>query len=271
MNETERKIESLCNDKKEFDKYVYTPIEEAIIELEIRRKDKELERKVFEFLNGNIPESFLKKEKFVLARHLVTPNYEVSRFLIIADAMGLAPLFFEYLEDKLIFKNPWKYSLGKMPFYSGRAKNGSMKIKNFSIIDFDSSHGEKISSVTTKWGQSLVDFHHEFFNRRFPSFKDSIVDASDWYANNGGNPTEYYEKFLALFIRHGILFENFLLDETEIEFTKKIILTSIINISKKFGLKPLIVALESPEMENDNFWYCHPACTSEFVNKKLLS
>ena len=271
MNDTEKQIEFLCSNHEEFNKFVYTPIEEAIKELERRRKDKKLEKKVSEFLNGNIPEPFLKKEKFVLARHLITPNHEVSRFLFIADAMELDPLFFEYLDDKLIFKNPWKYSLGKIPFYGGRAKNESMKIKNVGIIDFDSSHGKKISSINTKWGQSLVDFHHEFFDNRFPKFKDSIFNASDWYSSNGGSPADYYEKFLALFIRHGVLFENFLLDQTELEFTKKIILSSIINVSNKFGLKPLIVALEPTDVENDDFWYCHPDCTSEFVNKKLLS
>jgi hypothetical protein len=267
----EKQIESLCNNKEEFDKFIYTPIEEAIEELEKRRKDKRLERKVAEFLEGNIPEPFIKKERFVLARHLITPNYEVSRFLFIADAFDFDPLFFEYLDDKLIYRNPWKYSLGKIPFYSGRAKNGSMKVKKVSIIDFDSSHGKKISSVTTKWGQSLAEFHHEFFNHRFPRFHDSIFNASDWYLSNGGKSAYYYEKFLALFIRHGILFENFLTDDTELEFTKNIILPAIINISARFGLKPIIVSLVPADVECDGFWYCHPSCTSEFVDKKLLS
>ena len=270
MTDTEKLIEKLCNNHEELNNFVYTPIEEAVKELEKRRKDKILEKKVLELLNGDVPDPFEKKEKFVLARHLVTPNYEVSRFLIIADVFEFEPLFFEYHDDKLVYKNPWKYSLGKMTFYSGKGKKGGMKTKNVDIIDFDSSHGKKISSINTKWGQSLVDFHHEYFFNRFPTFKDSVFNASDWYFKNGGNPEIYYERFLTLFVMHGIIFENFFLDEVEMEFTKKIILPAIINISAKLGLKPLIVALEPTDIEGDGFWLCHPECTSEFVNKKLL-
>lgn len=271
MTDIERQVEYLSSNHGEFDKFIYTSIEDAVKELERRRKDKKLEEKVCELLNGDIPAPFLEKEKFVLARHLITPNYEVSRFLIIADTLDFEPLFFEYHDDKLIYKNPWKYSLGRIPFYSGKGKKGGMKLRNVDVIDFDSSHGKKISSINTKWGQPLVDFHHEFFYSRFPNFQNSVYNGSDWYSNNGGSPISYYEKFLTLFIRHGILFENFFLDETELEFTKNIILPTIINISAKLGLKPLIVALEPTDIEGDGFWLCHPACTSEFVDKKLLN
>lgn len=271
MTDIEKQVEKICGNHEELNNFIYTPIDEAIKELEKRRKDEKLEKKIIELLGDNIPKPFQNKEKFVLARHLVTPNYEVSRFLTMADAFEFDPLFFEYNDDKLIYKNPWKYSLGKIRFYSGKGKKGGMKIDNVDVIDFNNSHGKKISSINTKWEQSLVDFHHEFFCNRFPKFKNSIFDASDWYSNNGGNPESFYEKFLTLFIRHGILFENFLLDETELEFTKKIILPAIINISSKLGLKPLIVALEPTDIEGDGFWLCHPACTSEFVDKKLLS
>jgi len=265
----EKQIEYLCNNKGEFAKFVYVSCEEAIAELNRRKIDKTLEKQVDDFLKGSIPEPLVEKEKFVLARHLITPNYEVSRFLIISDAMGFEPLFFEYLDDKLIYQNPWKYSLGKIPFYSGKDKNDSPKIKKISIIDFNNSHGKKISAANTNWGQSLVDFHHEFFNKRFPGFKKSIFDGSSWYSNNGESPIHFYERFFALFIRHGILFENFLLDETEYEFTQKVILPAIINISNRFNLKPLIVSLMPTEVEGEGFWLSHPACTYDFVNKKL--
>jgi hypothetical protein len=57
---------------------------------------------------------------------------------------------------------------------------------------------------------------------------------------------------------HGILFENFMLDDDEIEFTKKIVVPAFETIEKIFGVKPLIVALNPTEIEGSDFWNSYP-------------
>lgn len=248
----------LVDNKTLLEDFLYTSIPDALAEMNRRREDKVLVKHVEDYLDNTIPPHLAREAHAVLARHITTPNYELSRFLNVPDSTGLPPLFFEYLHDKLIYKNPFKYYLGKLLFYIGTGKKGGMKLESLAVIDFNSSHGKPISEVSTLWGEPLVDFHHGMFLARYPQFKDHIYDASDWYAVQGKVPANYYKKFLALFICHGILFENFLTDAKEIDFTRQIVLPAFAEVWKEFGLKPLVVALEPTHIEEDVFWYSHP-------------
>lgn len=254
-------IESVINNRQKFNELLYTPIDEAIAELKKRSKDDSI-KSPFE-----IPSAFKNGLKAVLHRQLVTPNYEVLRFVSIADGMELDPVFFEYTADKFVTENDWKYKLGCQSFYFGQGKKGGIKVKDCKVIDFNKSNGKKISEVKTLWGQPLIDFHHELFLNRFPYLKDNIFDGSEWYKKNGGNAKEYYKPFLSFFIKHGILFENFLLDYKELAFTKEVFLPAFLEIQKETGLKPLVVALEPTETEEDVFWLSHPPHFIEDVEK----
>lgn len=261
-------IDALIADRKKFAEFLYTSMDEALAELKKRSKDRELDKKVIEFLRGDIPKPLLEGAKLVLARHLVTPNFEITRFINIANAVDIEPLFFEYHDDKLIYKNPWKYHLGKLKFFQGAGKGGGMKTESREIINFDTWHGKKISTVKTLWGQSLVDFHHQVFLKRHPGLEKSLFDGSSWYDANGVEPKEFYKRFLALFIKNGILFENFLLDYKEIDFTRKIILPAFFDVMLEFNLKPLIVALEPTEIEGNDFWLFHPWSNETHVRQQ---
>lgn len=260
----------LVEDRKAFDECIYTPPEEAIAELLRRRADTELERKVAAFLHEDVPLPLRKGPHAVAFRQVTTSNYEIRRFFSIIDSIDeLEPLFFEYLEDKFTSNNEWKHALGKLFFYAGKGKKGGSKIESFNVIDFNQFNGKKISEVRTLWGQSLVDFHHEFFNARYREADAAFFDASAWFKHHGPSALEYYKSFLALFVRHGILFENFMIDQKEIAFTREIFLPAFIAVSEELGLKPLIVNLEPTEIEGDRFWMCHPVEDKEFVLAKL--
>lgn len=269
----EKQIEGLVSDREKFNAFVYMPVDEAIKELE-KRQAENFESKIEKYLPIGTPE-ILKKKKFaVMFRQLVTPNYESRRFIHLIDALdNFTPMFFEYSEDKYTDNNEWKYYLGKMLFYSGKGKNGGEKISNMNIIDFNTSRGKKINAVKTIWGQNLVDFHHEFFRETYINKNKEIVlfDASEWFSKSGGSAKEYYKNFLALFVSHGILFENFMIDVKELEFTKNIFLPAFIKVLNETGKKPLIVALEPTKIESSLFWMCHPSDTKEFVNSKINS
>jgi hypothetical protein len=250
--------ETLVRDKNLFNSFVYTSLDDAVNALMKRRTDSELMKRVESFLGPTLPSQFQTDPRLVLARHLVTPDHEIIRFLNVSDVIHIPPLFFEYLGDKLVFKNPAKYRLARLSFYKGIGKKGGVKRDERSIIDFDEAHGKPISSVKTTDNRSLVDVHHQLFLRRFPGYEDALFDGTTWYAENGGTPLRYYPKFIALFLCHGILFENFFLDRKELEFTKDIFLPAFIEVFKKFGVKPLIVALEPTQLEGDDFWLDHP-------------
>lgn len=259
-------IEALINDRKAFNALVYTELPDALAELEKRRADAAFRGKVDDLLGGGAPPEFGSKPKAVLARHVITPNHEVIRFLNIPDSTGMEPLFFEYHKDKLIYKNPGKYRLAKLLFHAGFGKKGGAKTEQAAIIHLDASHGKEIASVSTHMGQSLVEFHHNLFLSKFPAFMEGLFDGSAWYAQNGGTPQAYYPRFLGLFLVNGILFENFLLDQKEILFTKEIFLPAFLEVERRTGKKPLIVALEPTEIEGDEFWLSYPHTFKETLD-----
>ncbi|MEO5646122.1 MAG: hypothetical protein ABIQ91_01460 [Candidatus Paceibacterota bacterium] len=261
--------EQLMADRKLFDKTIYTSLEQARKELKARSKDEVLERTVRAMIPG-LPEPFAEGTRAVIFRQLVTPNYEIRRFFSIVDAVDdIQPLFWEYYDDKFTSNNEWKHSLGKLAFYKGKGKKGGSKIDTVNIIDFNVSNGKKISEVKTLWGQSLVDFHHEFFDTRFRPGTGLYFDATKWFSQNGGTAKSYYKHFLALFVRDGILFENFMLDEKEYSFTKEVFLPAFLQVWHETGQKPLIVSLEPTDIEGDQFWICHPDEDRDFIVNKM--
>jgi len=122
--------------EEQFDvKEIYTPLSIAKKEIRKRWNDKELRKKVEDFL-GEIPEIFKKEPSAVLARHVTAPNSEFFHFLELVRLTSLKPVNLEYLKDKYVSCNPAKLYLGKMCFfkkdenyYFGK-KHGTQKYYN---------------------------------------------------------------------------------------------------------------------------------------------
>ncbi|HEY9480806.1 MAG TPA: hypothetical protein VIR98_01065 [Candidatus Paceibacterota bacterium] len=265
-------IEKLISDREAFNAFIYTPLDKAIEELRSRNADESLGARMRDSVAIRIPEPLSDGPKAVLFRQVTTPNYELRRFVSIADAVcGLQPLFWEYRKDKFTSNNDVKKALGKLSFFFGKGKKGGSKIERLNVIDFNSYNGKKIDEVKTLWGQPLVDFHRELFENTYPKLDTAVFyDASDWFATSGGAAKGYYENFLSLFVKHAVLFENFMLDMKEVGFTREIFLPAFLRIMKATGVKPLIVALEPTDIEGEEFWMCHPHTSLDYVKKKLL-
>ena len=212
----EKQIGELISDREKFNKFVYTPLDEALKEFKNRQRNKELQDYVDKSLPAGVPEVIKDNKCAVVFVQIATPNLELRRFISIVDAIdGFVPLFFEFVEDKFTDNNEWKYNLGRMTFYFGRGKKGGEKIERLRVIDFDVYKGRKLSDVKTFWGQSLVDFHHELFDFYHPKGRGKNIifyDGSDWFLKSGGHPQYYYEHFFKLFLSNGILFENYMLN-----------------------------------------------------------
>ncbi len=264
-------IDALVADRQAFSKFVYTPLRAALEERKKRRSDREIERKIAEFLHGDIPVFLSEKTlKAVLFRQVATPNYEVRRFLHLVEGIGgLEPVLWEYYEDKFTSNNSWKYTLGKIPFFMGQKQNAPQRIERIRIIDFDRYDGKKLSRVKTIWGQPLVEFHHKLFEHTYISLPDGyFFDSSGWSAKHGDTAAHYYAPFLSLFVKHALLFENFMLDEKELSFSKEVFLPAFIEVYRRTGRKPLIVCLEPTEIEGEEYWLCHPHASKAFVEEQ---
>ena len=200
----------IIEDKKAFHEFIYTPLSEAIKILEERRKDKDLQKKIEELLDGEIPEIFkgddLKGFQF---RQIATPNHETLMFIKIAKDFDIKPFFCEHYEDKFTTNNKFKLSLGQIKINSGLDHtNGNYLFEKINIFDLKNNDGVKLIEIKTHWGEPLVDFHKNLFNNYNLCSDINFSNLSDWYIKNGNNPFDCYFKIFLLFISHGIKFEN---------------------------------------------------------------
>lgn len=262
-DEIKKQVEALTSDPAAFYSFVYTPLNEAITEIERRRQDKSLQ------IDSGIGAPFDRdddKIRAVLFRNVTTPNHETRRFIDIVSVLDkLKPVFLEYTTDKFTNRNECKFSLAKLPFYKGKNKNDEPIFEYKKILDINKSNCQPINTIKTDWGQGLVDFHHNLFLECFPEFGCNVFDFSSWVKKNGNSAKEYYKIFLSLFLKQGILFENFLLKDAERTFTKEVVLPAIIEIMAKTGLKPMIVILDPVETETEYFWQAHPIESRQYV------
>jgi len=248
---------------------IYTPLEEAKREIVRRWNDKELKKKVEKFLGGDIPK-FLKNEpRAAFVRDVISPNNELFYFLDIADLIGLKPVFIEYGIGKFVAKNLNKYHLCNMYFYHGLDKKGGYKIDHTRIVDFNKMEGKNFNKIKTIWNDKFIDFHHNLLQKAIPDIDiNDIVDFSKWFDKHKGKGGSYYLDYLALFLCHGVLFDNFILDNGEREFTQKKILPSLRKLTKIFGIKPLVVPITSIETDCDLWSWLYPGDVKKYLENK---
>ncbi len=267
MQETD--LDKIMSDRKLFNEFVYTPLSEALKILEERRNDKELMKKVEDFLQGDVPECLKGDDNFAIHfRQIATPNFDSEFFLSLAVDNNLKPIFFEYFDDKFTSNNSFKHSLGQLRVHDGIDKNGDYKREKITIVDFAREDGNKLKDINTLWGESLINFHHNLFDL-YPTQKKDIMfyDLSSWLKRHGSLALNYYKYFFSLLIKDGILFENYLTQGPEGDFSKKYVLPSIEFIWKEFGVKPLIVPIPPMDVEEDEHWISYNVKIKELIKK----
>ncbi|MEI8230472.1 MAG: hypothetical protein WCG83_05060 [Candidatus Peregrinibacteria bacterium] len=262
-------INRLVGDRQAFSEFVYTPISIAGAELAERKQDLELERQVNKLLKDDIPEPLNEGSRVVHFRQLVSPNFEFQQLLMIAKNIGLRPLLMEYMDDIFTSINPIKRFLGKMRFTQKKG-DSQVRIITKRIINFNNSQGMKIRDVETIWGQSLIEFHHELLEFKYPNSSGYIYDASTWFRKGGEERArKYYLKYLSLFVRNGILLENFVLEDKELDFIREVFLPAFIEVWRFTKKRPIIAALLPLATHNDNHWLSYPYDCIDFVKWKM--
>ncbi len=238
--------------------YFHTEPRMALWELAQRRKESGLKEKVRQTL-GSTAETILKKfiqPRAVLFRQVATPTHEIIRFLRLAKHMKLKPLILEYHGDKFVSSdNRYKRSLGKMPIYEHTGSDGRDMVRYETVCDFNTSTGKPFTDIQCLHGESLIAFHHRLF-RAITGLnpKTHCVDATHWFDANGRKAVDYYEHLLTLFVRDGILFENYFTTKSEGPFVTESVLPAFKRIQQTYGYSPLIVRLLPSNEELRLFW-----------------
>ena len=237
---------------------IYTPIGDVAKILKERSGDVELKKKVDFFLRGNIPENLIDEPKAVLARPIISPDIEHFLFLELAKRIGLKTSSWEYLSDKFYTINDDKMALAKMKFAIGSKDKFDLVSKK--IISFKNIEGKCFKDIKTLWGENLVDFHHRILKQSKSDIE--LFDGSEWYLSFGQKALDYYKYYLAVFICRGVLFENFICDNSEHEsengFSKNVFLPAVRDLVSMFGVKPLIVKLLPEENSSNDYYWCYP-------------
>lgn len=252
---------------------ILTPFPDVIDELYRRQNDPELRRRVEKYLKDDLPDYLTDKPVLYLARHLATRNFETMRFLNLVEPLELPVVISQDLEDKFVANNVLKRVLGKLPIcISIRNKNNQFieEYKNLTIVDFATADGKKFKDITTVWGQPLIEFHTELLTK-FTREGVDLTDDSAWITrHHRGDISQHYKDFLAFFICHGVLFEDYLLaDKEEAIFFREVLRPAFKHVEKVFGLKPLITQLVPTTPESGKFWISYPKDVLDIVEQKM--
>lgn len=251
------------------------PLADAVEEVRRRSEDPEIKRRVAAYLAGDIPEYFKEEPILYMARHVASPNFETLRFLHLVSSVGLPAYIGQDAKDTFVHQNQLKKALGKLPIHMGASmKYGELheRYRFETIVDFNHADGKRFDTIRTQWGESLVEFHNELL-RDLSRVPVRIVDDSEWIdRQHRGDLRAHYERFLALFVAHGILFEDYLLeDKEEAVFMKRVLRPAFRRIEKEIGLRPLIVRLTPTSIESEQFWISYPVSALDAVERKRKS
>jgi len=241
--------------------FPYLSLDEARHEIHKRRHCIELIQSVEDFLLGRFLPGLGKQPKAALIRSVLSPDVGFEFFLYCSKYVGLPPLFAEHSNDLFIGLSEEKLGLARLRL----TRTDQTKVLS-DIVDFKAFHGKMIPDVRVLSGDSLIDFHHDLI--AFAGHDISIENVSSYF-HSFGKPSDYYPFYLANFIAHGILFENFDCDETtrEFDFTRDVVVKSLETVRNTFGVYPLIVRLypENQTDEEDFYWWTYPKRINSFL------
>jgi hypothetical protein len=249
----------------------YSTLSEAIAELERRRKDPELRKRVEDYLEGDVPEHFNGEPILYLARHVATPNQETRVFLELSDHLNFQAVIGQDPQDIFVSNNELKRAFGKLPVVTGTDRNGNELYEYVTVLDFNEAQGKRLHELKTYGGLSLVDFHNDLFDHVYAE-KPIIRDEALWIdRQHRGNMLKHYKKCLALYVVHGILFEYFLtFDSNEQRLIAEIIAPAYDHIRETFGVGPLITPPVTPSVELRN-WESYPKRILDVAKKHKKS
>lgn len=252
-----------------------TPLPEALSELARRREDPQLAAAVRRYLHDDLPEYFGDKAVLYLARHIASPNFETLRFLHLVESDQLEVVIGQDPTDLFVSRNAFKKSLCKLPICVRLSyKDGAVheQLRHETIVDFSGAECRPLRDIRTIWGEPLTEFHNSLFET-FAKAPVRIEDDSAWIDRNGrGDLLRHYKRFLALFLRDGILFEDYQVeDKEEGRFVERILRPAYLHVARALKVKPLIVQLTPTSLESSRFWESYPKEVLDIVRARIAA
>ena len=125
---------------------------EAIAELERRRKNPELQRKIEEYLKADIPDYFKDGPILCLSRHIGTPNFETLRFIHLMRQFNMKVVVTQDSKGIFVPFNHVKKALTKLPILTRITQKGGRlneQYENITIVDFNAADGKTFSEIKT--------------------------------------------------------------------------------------------------------------------------
>ena len=245
---------------------IYTPLAKAVEELYNRRKRFNGRTPGRDWLPAWFPAD--QRGGAFLFRFIATPCFETRRFLELAGECDLLPVIQEYLGDKFVSRNPLKYALARMGFRCGQDRHGHRLVEYLNVMDW-AQQGQPLRELRTLWGEPLATLHHELLASALNGFPHPhLYDCSHEYALDGC-PISYYRHLFRCFLADGILFEDYLMTNEELPFTRDVVLPAFEAVTLEFGLKPLIVRIDPTESASSPHWFWYPAELKPFVQQRL--
>jgi hypothetical protein len=192
-----------------------------------------------------LPLSGLARPQAIWARQVATAMYCDHMFHDLATRMGFNPLWAEWVDDLYDSKNEYKQRLLQRVIAGGQGRSGGVQTEHHRLLGrmrLAEIEGQPLSTILTDEGHSLVEFHHGLRPSEWQQF-----DLSSWVVEAGASPKKFYLPFLAMFLAHGILVENFHESGKEHnqgdKFTAEVFWPAFSSLNRKFGIRPIIVRL----------------------------
>ncbi len=260
--------------REEYSDLILTPAE-ALAELERRRQDPQLKQRIEEYLGGDIPEYCTDGPILHISRYIVTPNFETLRFIHLIKHLGHRLVASQDSKGLFVSQNIVKRALCKLPVCRRLSqKNGIVneQYENLSVVDFNSADGKRFCDIKTLWGEPLIDFHTRLFAELNVERVETFDDAEWIDRHHRDDLLEQYKNLLALFVVHGIFFENYDMDDPhEVRLMRHIIRPACEFVEKKFGHRPLMVHIFPTVGESSRFWISYPAKVADVVEKSMYN
>jgi hypothetical protein len=137
------------------------------------------------------------------------------------------------------------------------------RVANLPDID-----GQPLDQARTRWGQGLIDFHHELLSQDSCLAAMQRFDTSDWFARHGGTPRAYYVDLMKLFTGCSILIDTYWMLGEEKEFTQQVVLPAIAQAAR-LGRRPLVCRTYAEPSDGDPNWARYAGELEPLVQAKL--
>ncbi len=181
-----------------------------------------------------------------VSRHLATARFEDAAFVVMAELMGLRPVWSTYIGDEFVTFSPVKCSyVQPLVFdrFAGKPDKPEPVLRKVRLANPECCQGERLNRIMVQGGSSLVAWHQ---NRLLTMYPGALVtDPTEIYRRLGG-ARNYYVFLLSLAAAHGVLFEDFHGGETGeplMKFTREIFEPAFDKVAELFGAPPVVVRL----------------------------